>query len=139
MSNGLAAVASTLATRFTSGMASSLSSTPYVFDNGPELATPPNPRTGEFVRWSFRPATGRPASLGRVHFRLFGLLDIQIFTPLGKGSGRATAISEAIQAMYRDTSITGVFVRDTSFQQVGETDGWYQTQLRIQFLADETL
>lgn len=139
MSNGLATVMSTLATTFTAGMAANLSTVPYVFDNGKALATAPDPRTTSWVRYSFRPASQRVASLGRVMFRLFGLLDLQIFTPLGLGIGRGITISQTLQSIFRDAPVSGVFIKESAFQAIGETDGWYQCQLRIQFTADELL
>ncbi len=132
------AVGDTLATHFATQMASDESSVKISWSNGPKLTPEPNPSSTEWVRYSWLPIEDRAAGIGGSLYRGVGLVDVQIFTPLGKGTASAERISRSIQEMFRDEAISGVVVGPVSFAAVGEVDGWYQTQVRIRVHADES-
>lgn len=130
-------VGNTLATHFSTQMTALESSVQIVWDNGPRLAALPDQQTGEWVRYSWRPAQDLAAAIGGLLYRGVGVVDVQVFTPLGKGQGRSERIGRSIQALFRDQSIAGVFVRGVSFSNIGEVNGWHQSQVRISITADE--
>ena len=131
-------VGNTLATHFNTQMAALENSVQIVWDNGPRLAALPSQSSGEWVRYSWRPADDRPAALGGMLYRGVGVIDVQVFTPLGKGQGRSERIARSIQTMFRDQNVgAGIWVRGVSFSHLGEVNGWNQTQVRISITADE--
>lgn len=132
-------VGNTLAAHFTAQMAALEVAVQVVYDNGPKLTVAPNPASGEWVRYSWRPADDRAAAIGGRLYRGVGVVDVQVFTSLGNGAGASERIGRTIQTLFRDQTIAGVFVRGISFANIGETDGWYQTQIRAQIVADESL
>jgi len=133
-------VGNTLAAHFVTQMTALESTVQRVFDNGPKLTTAPDPRTGEWVRYSWRPAQDALVSVGGKLHRGVGIVDIQIFTPLGSGQGKSERIGRTLQTIFRDQVLgANVSARVISFANVGEVEGWYQSQFRIQIQADEPI
>lgn len=130
-------VGNTLSAHFASQMASDEPTVQIVWDNGPKLTTSPNPASGEWVRFAWRPAVSQAAAIGGLLWRGMGVVEVQVFTPLLSGVGASERIARSIQRMFRDETISGVVVGPISFGNVGETDGWFQSQVRIRIQADE--
>lgn len=108
-----------------------------VMQNGPRSTAAFDGARDEWVRYNFFPIEDRTAAIGRGLFRGLALVDIQVFTPLGRGTGASQRISRSIQRAFRDEPIAGVVVGPISWGATGETDGWYQTQVRVRVTVDE--
>lgn len=133
------AAGNTLATHFSTQMASAQPSVKIVWRNGPKLNPAPDPAIDSWVHYSWLPIEDRAAAIGGSLYRGLGLVDIQIFTPLGRGTGTAEGIERSIQTMFRDQAISGLVVGPVIFSQIGESEGWYQTQVRIRIQSDESV
>ena len=133
------AVGDVLALHFATQMALNEPTVKIAYRNGPKLTTEPDPKSTEWVRYSWLPIDDRAAAIGGSFYRGLGMVDVQVFTPLGRGTGASERIERSIQELFRDEDIAGVVVGPITFGSVGETSGWYQTQVRIRIHSDESL
>ena len=133
-------VGDVLVAYFNAQMASVESAVVLSYDNGPLLVTNIDPSSTEWVRYAWRPLNDLAAAIGGTLYRGLGFIDIQIFTPLGVGAGASERIQRSIQTMFRDAVLgSGIVVRGVSFANAGYSDGWFQSQVRVNIVADESV
>lgn len=133
-------VGDVLVARFNTQMGSLEPTVILTYDNGPPLSTALTPVTSEWVRYAWRPLLDDVAAIGGHLYRGIGFIDVQVFTPLGVGAGASERIQRSIQTIYRGVTLgSGILVRDIRFANVGYTDGWFQSQVRINIMADESV
>lgn len=108
----------------------------YTFDN--EAFTPPV--SGPWVRLVVRHAASEQTSLGGVGNRKFdreGLVLIQVFGRLDRGTKTVDDLAELALAIYEGKSIDNIWFTSTVINEVGPLEGWYQINLDAQFTWTE--
>lgn len=83
--------------------------------------------------------------------RTIGTIFVEIFTPLGAGSGVARGYADTIKTIFRDYRVSGLHVREGSYMQIGEkyytnsgtgvpaTSQWFQGLVDFPFRYDVLL
>jgi hypothetical protein len=95
-----------------------------------------------WIRMAVLHQTGGQESLGGVGDRKFmraGQVVFQVFEPLNAGTSATDRLVQDIRLMFEGARIAGNTVRftDAQINEVGVSDGWYQTNLNISFEYDE--
>lgn len=127
------AISNRIAQHFAKGMQEREKDVEIVFDNEGQ----PNAKAEEWVRFFCRPVEDRSAAIGDSMYRGVGLIDVQVFTALGIGSGPGNRIARSIQLIFRPGAVAGVAFGAVSFDRIGEVEGWLQNQVRVRFTSDE--
>jgi hypothetical protein len=70
-------------------------------------------------------------------FRRVGIIEVQIFTPAGSGTGLATQLADTVRDIFEGRTISGVIFRATSLTRVGVDGAWMQHNASTPFQADE--
>ena len=93
-----------------------------------------------WVRFMVKLATANQKSIGSVasrRFRKTGICMIQIFVPLGEGSGLADYIAGKIENAYTGVTKSGGIVFQTPLIYEGKrSDGWWQVNVNLPFYSD---
>ena len=100
-----------------------------------QLSVPPDPtETAEYINFFVDGIPGGPKS-ARGTYTKHGIATTQIFTPLGTGYGRFTAIGQAITNAFQDAQWADrvVIVTDVTVVPVGKSGSYYQTNVTITF------
>jgi hypothetical protein len=91
----------------------------------------------EWVRATLIPTLSENAALGLAK-RNNGIFVIQIFTPLNEGSGRGYELAEMLDAIFGNTEFDEVVCYASDVVRIGDDDnGWYQTNLKVNFWSHE--
>ena len=109
----------------------------YTFGN--EKYTPPVDLP--WVRLAMQHQTGSQDSLGGVGIRKFsrqGLVTIQVFVPQDSGMAAMDTLVTAARAIFEGATIGTIRFTSASVQEIGPSDGWYQTNVDIEFTYYET-
>jgi hypothetical protein len=95
-------------------------------------------KVSEWVRVNILNPDSRQISLGNnPYFRYLGLLIFQIFIKPNVGSGRAMEIADQITALFRGKTISGMTFKPPVINPVGESGGWYQVNVSVNFSREE--
>jgi hypothetical protein len=93
-------------------------------------------RTDEWVRISVTPILSAQTSLGKKGDRKYqrnGLINIQVFTPLGENTGLAVVLSQQALEIFEGESFDGVTCNNGDITTIGRNEGWYQTNVSIDY------
>lgn len=77
----------------------------------PEMSTKPGLAEPEWLRLSIRHSSERLIALigkGKHRYEFTGLISVQIYVPVNDGTERGDELGDAMEAMWRGRSITGV-------------------------------
>lgn len=108
----------------------------FTFDN--EAFTPPV--SDPWVRLVVRHAASQQASLGGVGNRKFdreGLVLIQVFGRLDRGTKEVDDLAEKALAIYEGKTIDQIWFTSVVINEIGPLEGWYQINLDAQFTWTE--
>lgn len=108
----------------------------YTFDN--EKFAPPV--DAPWVRLSVRHVASQQTSLGGLGNRKFdreGLVLIQVFGRLDRGTKEVDDLVEKALAIYEGKTIDLIRFTSTVPREIGPIDGWYQSTLDAQFTWTE--
>lgn len=76
--------------------------------------------------------------LGTTRYERRGLLTVQIFTAPGEGTSSASMLAETLMTAYEGASTpNGVWFRNARADHVGPSEGWWQTNFRVDFVFEE--
>lgn len=85
---------------------------------------------------------------GAQYRRTIGTIFVEVFTPVGSGSGAARTYSDQVKTAFRDYRVSGLHVREGEYFQVGEkyytnsgtgvpaTSQWFQAVVAFPFWYD---
>lgn len=143
------AAANTIRSQFSTQFHAAESGVPIAFDNVEGLYTSSGSIVQDsvdgsgnpipWVRLNVRNADAQLVSLGPRTYRQPGVVITQVFIPAGVGDNRANEIAEAVVGALRGQTVSGVRFRATSPPQaVGQTGGWWQTNVITPFDFDDT-
>mgnify|MGYP000930737526 CR=1 FL=1 len=109
------------------------STTPLYFEN-----MVANNSDDEWVRLTIQNADSFQASLGNnPDYRYLGVLFFQIFVRPNTGSGRATALVDIIEELFRSQTIGGITFKVPVVRKIPATTEWYQVNVSIDFFRGE--
>lgn len=100
------------------------------------------PATGPWARASLDFNNNRRVtvggSIGNRRFTRYGILTIQIFTPVGDGRDAADTYAQKITDIFEgmDTGADAIFFRDCDRHDLGVHGSWWQTNMIIRFEYD---
>lgn len=134
--------ANTIRDRFQTSFHASEPNVPIAFDNVNGLYQSDGTIVGEisspYVVLNIRPGNAHQSSIGKRAWRNPGSIIVQIFIPEGTGDSRANEIAQAVVGALRGQTVGGVRFRATSPPQVvGQTGGWWQTNVITPFDFDD--
>jgi len=120
--------------------ASAFSSAVVLYDN--TKTDVPEDGTGTWIRFGVRHNTGGQATLsgevGTKRYRRTGLISIQCFLPINKGSQDGDAISQVfVDAFENPTPAGEVLYRSVVPTVIGVSGSWFQVNIIGQFEYDE--
>lgn len=99
------------------------------------------PEEGEsWVRFSVQNNLSNYVSIGgpSVKVRKFGIVFVQIFVPQGQGTLAADQIVDKVSNVLEAEQLSsGCTLQETSVQNVGNINGWYQVNTSTPFYYDE--
>lgn len=126
--NIVRAVESRFAANFTAVPAANIA-----FDNVP-FDVP----TTSWVRLVVNPGVSEQVAMGATkQFRHSGLITVQVFTPVDKGSQAAFDLADDVSEIWRGASFSGIIARVPSATVAGVRDGWFQINVDVPFYFDE--
>lgn len=114
-----------------------LATTNYTFDS--EQYTPPAGET--WVRLMVRHTDSEQHSLGGTNqrkFRRFGLIFVQVFSPLDAGTRANDTVVQATRDIFEGVDASGIKYYNAIPREIGPDGAWFQTNLEITFDYDET-
>jgi len=85
----------------------------------------------EWVRVGFQSSGAKRITIGIESYRYYGLLIFQIFTKPDVGAGRSAVIADLLSTLFRSKVLGTFHFQVPEAVSVGESDGWYQTNLII--------
>ncbi len=105
-----------------------------LFGENSDIAPPSNE---PWIRMSLTLVDITYPCLGQLHVETDGIFNVQIFTPIGEGSGAASALLDQARKILKDSSLTGI--EFLSFgASVGELESdWYTLLLRAEYRAQD--
>lgn len=111
--------------------------TPVAFDN--EKFDPPS--NAPWVRLVVRHLVRQQNSMGGVgsrRWRSNGLVFVQVFVPLNTGIRSSDSLAQTVRTTLEGIQLSGpVWFNDALVREVGESDGWFQTNVEAEFVYDE--
>ncbi len=100
------------------------------------MTTPPN--DAAWVRLAVIEGESRQVSMGQCRtFRRVGVVAVQIFVPVGDGTGLAKSLADSVRDTFEGLTIDGVIFRATSLNPAGTQGAWVQFNANTPFQADE--
>jgi len=98
-------------------------------------------QSDSWVRFKVQHTTGTIASLGAPGtrgYRNFGLVFVQVFTPVGRGKTANTILCTTARDVFRGVHLTGdIWFRNTAIVDVGPDGKWYQQNVTAEFIYDD--
>lgn len=77
-------------------------------------------------------------SSGKTRYTKFGLLTIQVFTPVGDGLTNADTLVESLESGVRNVSTpNGVWFKNVRSNEIGVDGPWFQTNVLAEFQYDQ--
>lgn len=89
-----------------------------------------------WVRMSIRYGEARQITLTPTSFRITGIISIQIFNVLGRGTKAIDEVVDAINASFRATTKAKVVYKTPSKESGGRQETWWMDTVVIPFTAD---
>ena len=110
--------------------------TPVAWPNGSPISG-----VDSWVRFAVVPGLLEKTSIGSdvQHYRLSGYVAVQVFVPAGSGDGEAGRMAWEVGEVFRGYGSGGVRCSDPEFRPVGVSDGWYQINVTVPFVAQGTI
>ena len=88
----------------------------------------------EWVRFSFSFADMTQRCIGKDGaLETLGFFNVQIFTPVAQGAGRASIIMDSMVEILRKSNLTGIEFLSYDASFVGQEAGWYNNILRAYY------
>jgi len=100
----------------------------YTFENAP-FDTP----NDIFCKLNILTNEPQYTSVGTPCYRMWGILDIQIFQKIDTGTGLAEQIADEIAALFKQKTINGVTFRLPVFTKVGIYENFNQINVSLEF------
>jgi hypothetical protein len=98
-------------------------------------------QTSAWIRISVQFNQGTIASLGAPgtrNFRSFGIVFVEIYTPVGGGKSPNTVLATTARNVFRGVQLSGgLWFRDASITHVGPEATWYHQNVVVEFIFDE--
>ena len=91
----------------------------------------------EWVRIAIVPGEEQFVSMGKM--RKVGVIIIQIFVPEFKGSKRSNELIDLTTKTWRNKEFSGIRCREITVNRLGQSNGWFQTNVSIPFWKEESL
>ncbi len=132
---GYAAIEQTIRERFEAQWPTSFSpEVPHIHDNSGQE---PN-KNSPFVRLTILQGDAFQVEMGVTRrWRRPGVVTVQIFIPVGQGTGDATVFGDTVRDIFEGRTISGVIFRATSVQRLGRSENWLQWNAVTPFQSDE--
>lgn len=120
--------------------------TPVAIDDAGPIIDPATrniveqPDDAAWVRLSVRGAREEQASIGGAgnnRFRNYGVIIVQVFTPMREGPQAGRAIADIVGAIYRRQQFAGITCRGASVRDLGKVAGWIQHNVEIPYWRDD--
>lgn len=121
-------------------------STPVAIDDSGPIIDPATrqiveqPDDAAWVRLSVRGAREEQASIGGAgsnRFRNYGVIIVQVFTPMREGPQAGRSIADVVGAIYRRQQFSGITCRGASVRDLGKVAGWIQHNVEIPYFRDD--
>jgi len=113
----------------------------WKWENVAQKAVPPSgqqPWGRIILRHTESGQTSLAGADGRRRFTRMGVLQMNIFEPVGQGMGAATDLPEIMKNAYEGiTTAGGVIFSDVTIREIGENGDFYQTNVTASFEYDE--
>lgn len=76
--------------------------------------------------------------IGNRRWTRYGILTVQIFTPVGEGRNKADVLAQKVTDIFEgaDTGYDSIFFRDVDRHDIGAHGAWWQTNMIIRFEYD---
>lgn len=94
-----------------------------------------------WVRLSIRHNASNQESLGATGTRKFtrgGVVMVQVFGRLNKGSREADTLAQSAQAVFEGRTVSGIRFLDVVPREIGPSESWYQFNVEANFEYTET-
>ncbi len=131
------ALANTIRTKFQTDIVIPASLTEVTFYDNQEAGRPEYPKD-LWLRVNILNGEMRQASLGAARrFRTTGILEVQIFVPIGRGTKSSDEVIDAIVVSFRGVSENGVTYLSPSREPQGRPDSFYQINVTVPFWSDD--
>lgn len=105
-------------------------SLPFDYGNGCQT-------TGNWARVTIKHNPSTPGDIQSGRFKYLGIVFIQLFTPLGLQVTEKRALVSAIVSHFRTASLPDIWCRSIAANGIGVDGAHYQTNIEIQFEADQ--
>ena len=66
-------------------------------------------------------------------YEVFGVLILQVFTPLNKGMNESNTISDSLATLFERVNVGTVWFSHPDINDVGPDNNWYQVNISIPF------
>lgn len=112
--------------------------TPFALTNENSLA---NEVTTSWVWLNSKLGFSGQHTLGKSGARRYerrGIIFAQVFTPVNTGSKPAVDLAKAIEDIFEGVTFNGVSCFNSIIKEIGVDGQWYQLQVQIEFLFEET-
>jgi hypothetical protein len=113
------AAATTIRAEFSSQWAIRVPAARVAYRNGPKLTPLPDPESEEWVRVSILNGASEHPAIGSRRSRDLGRVEVQIFTPLGKGDGRSRELGDIVREIWDSASFSDVSLGAPEFVSGG--------------------
>lgn len=91
-----------------------------------------------WARFAIRHSDGGSASISRNHFRRYGTIIIQLFSPVGDGLSALDPLTKiALDAYEGQSTAGGAWFRNVRSKEIGPDGDWYQVNVLVDFEYDE--
>lgn len=116
------------------------STTPIQFENV-KFDVPAN--QAEYVRFRVLPGNSQLAGYrggtGQGLWRHFGIVQIDIYVPIGAGTKRGLELADMVSALFRGKRISDVLIRDLSIAKPQSEQGYFRVVLTCGYQRDSIL
>lgn len=106
--------------------------TPVSWDNIPYTPTAGT----SFIEVKHRP-NGKSTSIGRGCTRRFGLVSVNVYQAVGTTPQSGLALADSVETIFDDADISGITFYSPRTTTVGQVDGWYVTNITVDYRKDE--
>lgn len=91
-----------------------------------------------WARITVQHSSGSNGAIGNILFDRFGVVTVQVFTPLGTGLSIGDNVYKIVGDAYEGkTTPGGVWFRNVSVNEIGPEGEWYQTNITADFEYNE--
>ncbi len=95
----------------------------------------------EWVRFTVAPGDTVQKSMGAPTniFRSTGAIIVQIFVRRNVGLARARYLADEVAALFLANRVGSITIKNTSISTVGESGGWFQTNVNCEYSVDNLI